>query len=102
MRYTPTLYQETLALVRKAQSGGDAAIAIGALAGIGFQKANPTDPKFFEAYICGDGYNAVFLQYRYYDTSSPFSIQPDKNVFLVKHLGQDTVVDSEEIRFLDN
>lgn len=102
MRYTPSLYHETLALVRRAQSNGDATIALNALAEMGFEKTSPIDQKFFDGYICRDGYNAVFLQYRYYDTSGPFSMQPDKNVFLVKHLGQGTDVESEEIRFLDN
>ncbi|WP_107496295.1 hypothetical protein [Thalassobius sp. I31.1] len=101
MRTAPTLYEDVLAIVKSAASEADAAAVFPKLNGLGFQEANATDHKFHEGYIRTDGYDTVFVQYRYYDTSKAFSIRPDMNVFLIKLLGQQGTLKEKQIKFLD-
>jgi len=102
MRTTPTLYSEVLAIIRSSAHAVDAEGALRRIQELGFNEVAATDHKFERGYIRNDGYNSVYVQYRYYDTSKAFSIQPDMNVFLVKHLSNVSVLEHEEVRFLDN
>lgn len=101
MRTAPTLYEDVLAIVKVAASEADTAAVFRQLDELGFQKVSPTDPKFQDGYLRTEGYDKVFVQYRFYDTSKTFSIRPDMNVFLVKLLGPNSTLKEEEIRFLD-
>jgi hypothetical protein len=55
MRYTPTLYDETLEKIRRASHEGDADHAIRELTNLGFETSPPTDPKFMSGYVCREG-----------------------------------------------
>ncbi len=101
MRTAPALYEDVLAIVNAAASEADAAAVFPKLAELGFQKVDATDHKFHEGYLRTDGYDSVFVQYRYYDTSKAFSIRPDMNVFLIKLLGRQDILKEEQIKFLD-
>lgn len=102
MRTTPTLYSEVLAIIRSSAHSVDAEGALRKLQELGCNEAAAADRKFERGYIRNDGYNSVYVQCRYYDTSKAFSIHPDMNVFFVKHLSKDSVLEHGEVRFLDN
>lgn len=62
------------------------------------------DDKFTEfnnAFELISGDERLLIQYRWYDTSKTFSIQPDMNVYRLRHTRAGNVVAEDEIRFLD-
>lgn len=62
------------------------------------------DPKFVdfnEAFELIVEAERLFVQYRWYDTSKTFSIQPAMNVYQVRLTHAGTIVYEKEIRFLD-
>jgi hypothetical protein len=62
------------------------------------------DPKFVdlnEAFELIVEAERLLVQYRWYDTSKTFSIQPDMNVYRVRLTHAGTIVAEKEIRFLD-
>lgn len=106
MRTAPALYEDVLAIIKAASHEADTSAVLRQLDELGFQKVAATNAKFHEGYLRTEGYDSVFVQYRYYDTSKAFSIRPDMNVFLVKLLSQystlkESTLKEEEIRFLD-
>ena len=102
MRTAPTLYEDVLAIIKAAANEADAPAVFREFDELGFQKVEATDHKFHEGYLRTEGYDSVFVQYRYYDTSKAFSMRPDMNVFLVKLLGQQGTLKEEQIKFLDD
>jgi len=62
------------------------------------------DPKFLgpdSAFELVDEDERLLVQYRWYDTSKAFSVRPDMNVFLMRHVSGDTLIAQDEFRFLD-
>jgi len=101
MRTAPGLYEDVLAMIKAATDEADVAAILRQLHELGFQKVDATDAKFHEGYLRTEGYDSVFVKYRYYDTSKAFSIRPDMNVFLVRLLSQDATLKENELSFLD-
>lgn len=63
------------------------------------------DGRKFEQIDCAQelvhGTERLFIQFRFYDTSGPFSNQPDMNVYELKHTFGGTVFTEQEFKFLD-
>lgn len=71
---------------------------------LGMTKCRAVDPKFIafnDAYELNSGNERLYIQYRYYDTSGPFSLQPDMNVYLIRHSLSGQLISEKEIKYLD-
>ena len=97
-------YQAIVAAGQEAGASNDCAPVLRAISGAKMSTCVAEDAKFTEfneAYELVDGGERLFVQYRWYDTSKTFSIEPDMNVFLLRHTSAGRVLAEEEIRFLD-
>lgn len=97
-------YEIVLAAGRKADALNDRGPVSRAISEINASACAAEDRKFREfneAFELVVGDERLFIQYRWYDTSKTFSVQPDMNVYLLRHTRAGTIVSEEEIRFLD-
>lgn len=97
-------YQTILAAGREAGASNDCAPVLRAISETRMSACAAEDSKFTEfnqAHELVVGDERLLVQYRWYDTSKTFSIQPDMNVYLLRHTGAGKVIAEEEIRFLD-
>ena len=97
-------YQAILAAGRKAGASNDCAPVWRAISEARMSACAAEDDKFTEfnnasELVVGD--ERLLVQYRWYDTSKAFSIQPDMNVYRLRHTRAGRVIAEEEIRFLD-
>ena len=95
------IYDALLSAIRHAALAADVTIVDGLIVDHGLTQVAPVDAKFMTAHAVSDGTRTVLIQYRYYDTSQAFSVQPDMNVYLLKLLRSVEIEQQEEIRFLD-
>ena len=97
-------YLAILAAGREAGDLKDCAPISSAITEANMSVCAAEDEKFTEfndAFELFSGDERLFIQYRWYDTSKAFSIQPDMNVYRVRHTRAGKVVAEEDIRFLD-
>lgn len=98
------VYQAILAAGREAAEMKDCAPVSRAISAAGMSACAAEDTKFTEfndAFEIVFGDERLLVQYRWYDTSKVFSIQPDMNVYLLRHTNAGKVIAEKEIRFLD-
>lgn len=98
------LYELLLRAASDSSAVNDVQILDSAIQNSGMTKIAAEDDRFVEmntAYEARDGEERLFVQYRYYDTSGPFSIQPDMNVYLFRHTSGSKVISEKQIKFLD-
>ncbi|WJS84163.1 hypothetical protein [Paracoccus sp. TOH] len=97
-------YRAILAAGREASVSKDCAPVLRAISEASMSACAAEDDKFTEfndAFELVVGDERLLVQYRWYDTSKAFSIQPDMNVYRLKHTRAGTLIAEDEIRFLD-
>ncbi len=98
------LYELLLSAASDSSAENDVQILDAAIHNSGMTKIAAEDDRFVEmntAYEARYGEERLFIQYRYYDTSGPFSNQPDMNVYLFRHPRGSKVISEKQIKFLD-
>jgi hypothetical protein len=104
MSHLADAYQAIVAAGKKADVLKDRQPVSQAISEAGMTACAAEDAKFTEF---NDAFELVvdderlLVQYRWYDTSKTFSIQPDMNVYLLRHTVAGRIIAEEEIRFLD-
>jgi hypothetical protein len=98
------IYTAIVAAGREADAANSCAPVDHAISTAGMSACAAEDDKFIpfnDAHELIVGDERLFIQYRWYDTSKTFSIQPDMNVYRLLYTRGGRVVAEEEIRFLD-
>jgi hypothetical protein len=99
-----SVYAELIVAANQSASSNEIESLNRVISGLGMMECEAEDYKFKEintAYELVYGDERVFVQYRWYDTSKAFSIRPDMNVYLFRHIKDSKVIAEDEIRFLD-
>lgn len=97
-------YRDIVAAGEEAAASNDCAPVLKAISEAGMTDCAAEDDRFTEfntAFELVVGDERLLVQYRWYDTSKTFSIQPDMNVYLLRHTGAGGLINEKEIRFLD-
>jgi hypothetical protein len=94
-------YESTLGALKESSSSGDTVPIDQFLASNGFTPTQPVDVRFASAFLHQHGGELLLVQYRSYDPSQAFSVQPDMNVYRIKHSIGGTVVADETVKFPD-
>ena len=98
------LYELLLRAASESSKANDVQILDAIIRDSGMARTAAEDDRFIEmntAYESRDGEERLFVQYRYYETSVPFSNQPDMNVYLFRHTSGVEVISEEQVKFLD-
>ncbi len=87
--------------MEEAQSKRDDTIMFIRAQHLGLREVEPMTEEFFTAYKIEDGIDSVVLQYRSYDSSGPFSLGPDINVYNIKLIREFDTLIEKQVKFPD-
>lgn len=95
------LFEELKKSLTEAESAQDDKIPKMRAVALGLTEIEPISDRMMFAWAIRIDNSSVVLEHRYYDSSSPFSIQPDINIFSLKLMLGEMVEQDAEIRFPD-
>ncbi|WP_312946509.1 hypothetical protein [Agrobacterium sp.] len=95
------LFELAVAAVKDADNNGDTKPIDDFIASYGFSKCPAEDDRYMWGHERVDGEYRILIQYRFYDTSKAFSIQPDMNVYLLKLSKDGQIIKEDFAKFLD-
>lgn len=95
------LFELAVAAVQNADNHGDTKPIDDFIASYGFLKCPAEDDRYMWGHERVDGEYRILIQYRFYDTSKAFSIQPDMNVYLLKLSKGGQILKEDFAKFLD-
>lgn len=95
------IFEELKKSLTEAQSAQDDSIPKIRAIALGLAEIEPISDRMMFAWATRIGNESVILEHRYYDSSGPFSIQPDVNIFALKQMLGEVVEQDAEVRFPD-
>lgn len=97
-------FSKLMAAARLSADSNDSEPITSILSVFQMSECEAEDYKFKEinsAYELVEQDERLLVQYRWYDTSKPFSIGPDMNIYMLRHTKGDKIIVENEVKFLD-
>ncbi len=95
------MFDEVIATLRNAAQAKETSVMDRFFTANSFCRVEAIDTKFEDGFLWSCQQDTVYVQYRSYDPSQAFSIQPDINIYLVKLISDGKILKDQEVRFSD-